>query len=154
MIAIEKFGRLTPLRKLKRNRTAWECQCDCGNLVIVQQDHLRSGNTKSCGCLVRETMRAKQFKHGCAVKITPEYRTWKHIKNRCLNPSAHNFKYYGAVGVTVCKRWKNSFESFLSDMGQKPSSSHSIDRKNPNGNYTPSNCRWATKFEQIHNRRK
>lgn len=74
------------------------------------------------------------------------------MKTRCSNPNVDNYKHYGGRGVTVCERWLHSFESFLADMGKKPSPQHSIDRINNDGNYEPDNCRWATKLEQIHNR--
>jgi hypothetical protein len=84
---------------------------------------------------------------------TPEYKTWGNIRQRCYNPKHISYKYYGAMGVTVCDRWEKSFENFFADMGKRPSRDHSIDRKNPNGNYQPDNCRWATEKEQQNNRR-
>lgn len=83
---------------------------------------------------------------------TPEYRSWQMIKNRCLNPRAADFAYYGGRGITVCKKWRDSFEAFLADMGRRPSPLHTLDRKDVNKNYTPSNCRWATRQEQSRNR--
>ena len=82
----------------------------------------------------------------------PEYRSWQMMKNRCLNPAARDFSYYGGRGIKVCKRWENSYENFLADMGRRPSPAHTLDRKNSDGNYTPSNCRWATREEQSRNR--
>ena len=83
---------------------------------------------------------------------TPEYRSWQMMKNRCHNPKARDYKYYGARGITVCKRWRDSYEAFLVDMGRKPSPLHTLDRKNSDKGYTPSNCRWATREEQSRNR--
>jgi hypothetical protein len=84
---------------------------------------------------------------------SPEYRTWKCIKNRCHSASGRKLKYYGGRGVSVCDRWRYSFENFLADMGRKPSPAHSIDRVDPNGHYEPGNCRWANPIEQRYSRR-
>ena len=84
---------------------------------------------------------------------TPEYDAWDGMKQRCFNPNHKRYSYYGARGITVCDRWKNSFENFLADMGSKPTPKHSIDRVNNDGNYCPDNCRWATKTEQENNKR-
>jgi hypothetical protein len=83
----------------------------------------------------------------------PEYATWVNMKQRCDNPAIRSYRWYGARGITVCARWRDSFENFLADMGQRPSPKHSIDRIDVNGNYEPNNCRWATKQEQIANMR-
>jgi hypothetical protein len=83
---------------------------------------------------------------------SPEYRSWQMMKNRCLNPKARDYVYYGARGITVCKRWADSFDAFLQDMGRKPTPLHTLDRKNPDGGYNPRNCRWATREEQSRNR--
>jgi len=86
-------------------------------------------------------------------KVPSEYRSWTAMKARCYNPNSNSFKRYGALGTTVCERWKDSYLNFIQDMGNKPSKSHSLDRIDVKGNYEPSNCKWATKIEQGNNRR-
>ena len=83
---------------------------------------------------------------------TPEYRSWQMMKNRCHNPKARDYAYYGGRGITVCKKWRDSFAAFLADMGRRPSTAHTLDRINADKNYTPSNCRWATRETQARNR--
>lgn len=83
----------------------------------------------------------------------PEYKVWKSMRYRCRRPNSQVYKYYGARGIDVCERWYNSFSAFISDMGRRPTSNHSIERIDNDGDYTSDNCKWATKFEQVHNRR-
>lgn len=147
-----RFGKLTVLKRVpnKGNCTAWECICDCGNIKIVTQSSLHSKKTKSCGCYRINSIIERSFKHG---EInTKEYKAWKHAKDRCFNSNTKNYYRYGGRGITVCERWKNSFENFLSDMGYAPSINHSIDRIDNNGNYEQNNCRWATWKQQHGNR--
>jgi hypothetical protein len=156
------FGRLTVVSYdgTTNGRVMWRCKCECGNQSSVATSNLRETAEKpvrSCGCLRREkgamTGRSNR-KHGDAVKKTTEYIAWRKIKERCYNPAHVSWKYYGMVGITMCDRWRNSFENFLSDVGRKPSPKHSIDRwPDPYGNYEPGNVRWATWVEQRHNRR-
>ncbi len=144
---------VAPSRKM-----LWECLCDCGKIVVTESSSLINGNTKSCGCLqkevARESLLATTKTHGDTVKgvTTSEYRAWQSMRQRCMNPNQHSFRLWGGRGITICDRWSD-FSNFLSDMGRKPSPRHSIDRINNDGNYEPSNCRWATQKEQIANRR-
>ena len=84
--------------------------------------------------------------------VTPEYCAWNRMKDRCYNKNYQFYKYYGGRGITVCDRWRNSFSNFFADMGNKPSTRHSLDKVDNNGNYEPSNCRWATPLEQASNK--
>jgi hypothetical protein len=150
----KKFGRLLVLERHgtdSDNKATWVCQCECGNQIITQGKSLRKGFTVSCGCFRVDLVAAKNTTHG--KYGTPENRAWNSMKRRCYNSHSKDYENYGGRGITVCERWINSFENFLSDMGLRPSSQHSIDRKNVNGNYEPSNCKWATPIEQRHNRR-
>lgn len=129
--------------------------CDCGNKTIVSTGNLKNGTTKSCGCYQREYQakrgRKNFYKHG--LSNHPLYPTWSTMKSRCYNKNNISYKNYGARGIKVCDRWLNSFENFLKDMGEKPSDKHSLDRIDINGDYEPSNCRWATPEEQAINKR-
>jgi hypothetical protein len=146
----QRFGRLVAVkRRFKRGerRAKWECVCDCGGVSLVRASDLRSGNTQSCGCKVRE---GTHWTHGC--KGTPEYVAWKHMKSRCYNEADKSYDRYGGRGIMVCWRWRRSFESFLADMGRKPSRKHTLERVDVNGNYERRNCRWATMVEQARNK--
>lgn len=148
----KRFGRLVAIESTYNGKNRiWTCTCDCGNKITVQASHLNLGHTKSCGCLHPDVI----TKHGAAkfYTHTKEYGSWLSMKQRCLNKNDPAFRYYGERGITICDRWVNSFENFYEDMGQIPSPKHSIDRINPNGNYEPSNCRWADIDTQKRNKR-
>jgi hypothetical protein len=138
------IGKLTVIRETdKRSQRSiiWECKCQCGNTAFIAARDLTNSAKPRKGC------------GKCGVNLHPLYSTWSGMKSRCYNKTTPNYKDYGGRGITVCDRWKNSFLDFLSDMGEKPSSDHSLDRINNDGNYEPTNCRWATWSEQSTNQR-
>jgi hypothetical protein len=146
-----KFGRLTPISPVRgHGKLRWLCKCDCGNTKIVFSSDL-GVNSNSCGCLRKEITKARRTTHG--LSNTRTYTIWWDMKLRCYYPSSRHYYRYGMRGIKVCKRWMDGFQNFLDDMGECPSSKHSLDRINNEGNYTPENCRWATSQQQAQNTR-
>lgn len=151
----QRFGRLVAEQELEeriRGAIAYECICDCGNRVKATASSLISGNTKSCGCLHREQLLNRITKHGhCGEKL---YSVWQGIKRRCKNPNTKDYAIYGGRGIHICPEWDTSYSAFREWAFQNGyREGLSIDRIDTNGNYEPSNCRWATILEQSHNKR-
>jgi len=156
-----RFGRLIVLKLSKNQKigygAAWICKCDCGNIKEINGKHLRSGLTKSCGCWQKEVMLSINLIHGFKITdVEKDYRysTYRGMIKRCYDEKAKNYKNYGGRGIRVCSSWLKSIFNFINDIGERPTKYHTLDRIENNGNYTPQNCKWSTRKEQIKNRRK
>lgn len=147
----QKFSKLTVISfkgKNSDNRDLWECICECGNHKITTSYRLRIGKTKSCGCLYKETAQLRSVS-SISIKIR---RKWDSMIGRCYRKNDISFKHYGGRGITVCDEWKNSFDTFKDWAVENGFSEKlSLERKDNNGNYYPSNCKWATTIEQAYN---
>lgn len=152
----QRFGKLTVLRRaenyVKSNghkESKWVCCCECGNEITVTRTNLK--RARSCGCSKGKYISDSKITHG--MSNSRLYRIWQNMKNRCYNPNVDRYDRYGGRGITVCEKWRDSFEAFYKwaiDNGY--SDELSIDRKDVNGNYTPDNCRWISMEKQADNK--
>lgn len=171
------FGRLTVVDIAELNPRSsnhkYVCTCTCGNQKITAWDNLSKGYTKSCGCLAAEnmanlkaikaanTVKKQQHKEQAAAARAaiprytkhPLWATWRGMIKRCYYKTNDNYRFYGGRGITVCDAWKNDFWQFVADMGPKPGKNYTLDRIDPDGDYEPGNCQWATRYEQAVNTR-
>ena len=148
------FGRLTVVDKApnpEHKQTRWNCLCECGNASVVNSGDLRTGNTRSCGCYKLDTLIERASTHSMSKTII--YGRWVNMRARCSNVSNKRYDDYGGRGISVCDRWRNSFQNFYDDMGDPPTPEHSIERQDNDKGYTPCNCYWADRLAQANNKR-
>lgn len=155
----QNFGTVTVIAEAgrdKRRQRYWTCRCQCGRIWDVRDDVVRHGAPHRCGKAVRRVANPVEYstrpvraRHG--LTNTLEYKCWCNIRSRCENPDAHNYARYGGRGISLCDRWQVA-ENFVADMGLRPGPGYSIERRDNDGNYEPSNCYWATPAQQAANR--
>ena len=148
-----RVGRLTVVGRAagRRTGTTWLARCECGNEVEVLGANLRNGNSKSCGCLRSDKAKLTNLKHGRAHTLA--YKRWESIKQRTSNSKNPSYRNYGGRGISMFPEWFGSFDAFLAGVGECPGSEFSLDRIDNDGNYEPGNVRWATRSQQMLNRR-
>ena len=148
----QKFGKLTVIERKGTNirgYAQWYCKCDCGKNTLVAGCNLRSGDTKSCGCLSIKHGQTRLGDKFLKNKVRSKaYSTWTNIKQRCYAVTNPLYKDYGGKGIKICQSWLDSFENFLHDMGDVSDSKNFLCRKDNNKDYEPDNCYWGTKSEQ------
>lgn len=136
-------------KDIKGRRSDFKCKC--GTIFNTFISRVKTGHTKTCGCLKRSMLVKRNTTHG--LRFIPEYTLWLNMKQRCTNPNYKNYHIWGGRGITICDRWLNSFEKFIDDMGKQPVKRMGIDRIDNDKGYYKENCRWATPKQQNNNKR-
>lgn len=151
----KKFGKLTVLKRSDKTFGAhilWDCVCECGGLKTTRAGDLKNGKTLSCGCNKTLILLERNTTHG--MSYSRLHGIWRDMKKRCLNPNSKGFPHYGGRGIGICERWLESFENFYNDVKEGYKDNLSLDRyPDTDGNYEPSNFRWATFTQQQNNKR-
>lgn len=153
----DRYGALVVLKRVGANRhgkSLWKTRCDCGAITVATYAAVR--RKRSCGCVGDQIRREALTKHGGASRAEkhPLYSTWSGMKQRCSDANQKAFELYGRRGISVCDRWKKSFADFIKDVGEKPSSQHTLDRIDNEKGYEPGNVRWSLPSEQQRNTRR